>query len=366
MSKLRFELELFGRSVFLAIEQQSDGSVRIMTQRKEPSQRLVAPEPQPTPDLRITPALIDDDLLSLITIVGQSTVEPASAAPTEMPISLDSELAQREYGRRDAQIIRNDVDIQIVDNALAGAVRHGQTSRQEVGGFCIGRAVKVQDHWRITITATFAAQGAISRPASFTLTPDSWSEAHKTVEAIYTPRGEYIVGWYHTHPGFGVFFSSMDHFVHENYFTQPWHVALVIDPYRSDQGFFAWYKSKDGSAVSRCRHSVIPPVKEDAPAKKEVFVKEDVAVKEDASLKSDMPSSAIVPLAPAPALPNTPSDAAPATEVAATEVIAVACMEEQSAAAVTKEDVHAPILSSAEAECIAEKEPIVEAKFREE
>ena len=42
-------------------------------------------------------------------------------------------------------------------------------------------------------------------------------------------RGEEIVGWAHTHPGFGVFLSSFDKEQHERFFSHPWQVAYVMD-----------------------------------------------------------------------------------------------------------------------------------------
>ena len=34
-----------------------------------------------------------------------------------------------------------------------------------------------------------------------------------------------IVGWYHTHPGFGVEFSEMDLFIQQNFFGGPAQIA---------------------------------------------------------------------------------------------------------------------------------------------
>ena len=47
-----------------------------------------------------------------------------------------------------------------------------------------------------------------------------------------------IVGWYHTHPGFGIFLSNMDAFIHENFFSFPWEPAYVFDPQAETDGFF--------------------------------------------------------------------------------------------------------------------------------
>lgn len=56
--------------------------------------------------------------------------------------------------------------------------------------------------------------------------------------------GSIIVGWYHSHPGYGCFLSSVDLTTHSSCFTEPFHVALVVDPVREDVMF---YKSNDGS-----------------------------------------------------------------------------------------------------------------------
>lgn len=42
-------------------------------------------------------------------------------------------------------------------------------------------------------------------------------------------RQEEILGWVHTHPGFGVFLSKYDQIQHKRHFNKPWQIALVID-----------------------------------------------------------------------------------------------------------------------------------------
>ncbi|MCA9971738.1 MAG: hypothetical protein KC425_16045, partial [Anaerolineales bacterium] len=49
-----------------------------------------------------------------------------------------------------------------------------------------------------------------------------------------------MVGWFHTHPALGVFYSSEDVVVHAAAFTLPWHVGLVVDPASLEAGFFGW------------------------------------------------------------------------------------------------------------------------------
>ena len=51
---------------------------------------------------------------------------------------------------------------------------------------------------------------------------------------------ERIVGWYHSHPGFGVFLSEHDTFIHQNFFSSPDQVAWVYDPHTDEEGCFGW------------------------------------------------------------------------------------------------------------------------------
>jgi hypothetical protein len=48
------------------------------------------------------------------------------------------------------------------------------------------------------------------------------------------------VGWYHTHPSFGIFLSHHDLFIHQHFFAQPLQVAYVVDPIQQTRGFFQW------------------------------------------------------------------------------------------------------------------------------
>jgi proteasome lid subunit RPN8/RPN11 len=46
------------------------------------------------------------------------------------------------------------------------------------------------------------------------------------------------VGWHHTHPGYGIFLSGYDQFIHNNFFNVPGMFALVVDPRAESLGFF--------------------------------------------------------------------------------------------------------------------------------
>jgi len=42
--------------------------------------------------------------------------------------------------------------------------------------------------------------------------------------------GEIVTGWYHTHPGLGIFFSENDKLIHETFYIEPSNIALILDP----------------------------------------------------------------------------------------------------------------------------------------
>lgn len=78
----------------------------------------------------------------------------------------------------------------------------------------------------------------VNTSASVTFTHDTWAAMHREAAQMYPD--EIVLGWHHTHPGIGVFLSPQDLFIHRNFFTAPWHVAMVVDPRRCEFGFFQW------------------------------------------------------------------------------------------------------------------------------
>jgi len=79
-------------------------------------------------------------------------------------------------------------------------------------------------------------------------------DRRKLAQVAYTLRQKYpnkiIVGWYHSHPGHGVFLSEDDITTQLYLFPEDYHVALVIDPISRDFAFFK-LQGRDG----RCRRA---------------------------------------------------------------------------------------------------------------
>ena len=144
------------------------------------------------------------------------------------------------------------VDITVEEPALRAAQAHALSSlNREVAGVLVGpRPEKQPDgRYRVHILDTIIAKYTVMHGASVTYTPESWRYMTDKLRERYPDETAVIVGWYHTHPGFGIFLSGMDLFIHQNFFTQIWHVAYVLDPRAQTSGFFSWDRQK--TQVSR-------------------------------------------------------------------------------------------------------------------
>jgi proteasome lid subunit RPN8/RPN11 len=82
------------------------------------------------------------------------------------------------------------------------------------------------------------SNAARSGPAEVTFTHDTWAAINREMDTKY--HGQRIVGWYHTHPDFGIFLSDYDVFIHRHFFAGAGQIAWVIDPIRNQEGVFRW------------------------------------------------------------------------------------------------------------------------------
>lgn len=119
-------------------------------------------------------------------------------------------------------------------------LEHAQTRLDvEVGGVLIGKAHRAENGTPyLLIDSIIPAVAAESRTTNITFTADAWTRIHETIDRDH-PGGT-IVGWYHTHPAFGIFLSEMDVFICRHFFDLPHQVAIVIDPVAKTHGCFVW------------------------------------------------------------------------------------------------------------------------------
>lgn len=114
--------------------------------------------------------------------------------------------------------------------------------RRETGCFLVGDYLE-QDGQLYAIVAGFIeARYADASSASLTFTHETWQYVSAQLEERFA--GMRILGWQHTHPGYGVFLSEYDLFIQENFFNLPYQIAYVIDPIQGHRGFFEWKQGK--------------------------------------------------------------------------------------------------------------------------
>ena len=123
-----------------------------------------------------------------------------------------------------------------IDNEVTRCIRKHARShmKTEVCGVLIG---ETRDGV-VEVCASIEALNAAQAGTHVTFTQDAWETIYKVKDESYP--NQRIVGWYHSHPGFGVFLSEHDAFIHRNFFSSPDQVAWVYDPHSDEEGCFGW------------------------------------------------------------------------------------------------------------------------------
>ena len=116
------------------------------------------------------------------------------------------------------------------------------TTAVEVCGVLVGRWERDADGPFVAITAAIRGEDTDNRLAEVTFTHKTWAKINEEMDQKYGDLS--IVGWYHTHPDFGIFLSDRDRFIHEHFFSGGGQVAHVIDPIRTTEGVFVWKSGK--------------------------------------------------------------------------------------------------------------------------
>ena len=98
----------------------------------------------------------------------------------------------------------------VMEAEVKSKIRATRTSMKvEVCGVLIGNT----EHERMTVEACIAGINAAQGGAHVTFTQDTWEHIYKIKDKDFPEHK--IVGWYHSHPGFGVFLSEHDLFIQQ-------------------------------------------------------------------------------------------------------------------------------------------------------
>lgn len=127
-------------------------------------------------------------------------------------------------------------------SVLEAIRQHGEELPDlEVCGVLVGNVLHDDGGAFLYVQACIRGEHADSRSAQVTFKAETWIHIHERMDQY---PGQRILGWYHTHPDFGIFLSPADLYIHENFFNLAWQIAYVLDPVRSEDGMFLWRGGK--------------------------------------------------------------------------------------------------------------------------
>lgn len=116
---------------------------------------------------------------------------------------------------------------------------HLASESAELGGLLLGRVFKAPIStassypWITLIEQAIPSCEYRNSSVSLRMGTEVWNRAGAALQ-----DGLMIVGWYHSHPNLGVFFSGTDRATQSAFFNHPYALGLVIDPIRKERKCF--------------------------------------------------------------------------------------------------------------------------------
>ena len=112
----------------------------------------------------------------------------------------------------------------------------------EICGVLVGQWHKDPAGPFAAITEVIRGEAATSKFAEVTFTHETWAKINQEMDTRFSQLT--IVGWYHSHPDFGIFLSDRDLFIQQHFFSGSGQIAYVVDPVRKQEGMFVWRLGK--------------------------------------------------------------------------------------------------------------------------
>lgn len=118
----------------------------------------------------------------------------------------------------------------------------------ESGGLLLGQtytstgAIDSKIKHIVSISGCVCADDAHGTATALRMEPQLWSKANSIRKS-----DEFVVGWFHSHPNLGAFFSGTDRRTQSSFFHEPHKLGWVIDPVRDEE---AWFSGKNSCEIS--------------------------------------------------------------------------------------------------------------------
>lgn len=143
--------------------------------------------------------------------------------------------------------LMQEVRIYALRSCVKAVRSHVGSDRKEVGGLLLGQVlqqdgVNVRNLARALTIIIEAVPSADYRNTSVSLEmgTDVWNRVNERIS-----DEKIVVGWYHSHPNLGAFFSSTDRRTQRAFFNQHYSLGWVIDPFRNEQKVFVGRDSEE-------------------------------------------------------------------------------------------------------------------------
>lgn len=154
-------------------------------------------------------------------------------------MQLPREKRPEHVGGSRSRILEQNVDffLYVLKSAEEKIIDHlNCTPKIESGGVLIGHPfVDIDDSSKIftVVVDALPIQSENSSIGHYTVSPENISDTRQLI-----PDGLMSIGWYHSHPGHGVFLSGADMNIVRSIYSLSWQISFVVDTLRGIKGFF--------------------------------------------------------------------------------------------------------------------------------
>ena len=125
-------------------------------------------------------------------------------------------------------------------------MKHVQGLNVELGGLLVGSIVgygdSVEEIIAIVVRDAIPSVDYESTAVSLTMSSKVWQSANSRLSAEML-----VIGWYHSHPNLGAFFSCVDKKTQKDFFSKNYNLGLVIDPVREEE---KWYIGAEAHEIA--------------------------------------------------------------------------------------------------------------------
>lgn len=171
--------------------------------------------------------------------------------PVEAVAGRDAQLDAALAGAGASPAADEGVTVAIERAALDAALAHLGQHPDEQGGLLLGEVYAAGEDPSTTrvvvVTQAVPSRDFDGTGVSLRMEAGVWNDARARLG-----ERELVVGWYHSHPGLGAFFSGTDRRTQRAFFPHAYSVGWVIDPLLGEAAVFVGAESADPACVVYC------------------------------------------------------------------------------------------------------------------